>query len=185
MHLPPDIVKDRHVRPGKSWSIRHNVGMNDPKLTSQRAPNLDETAKRIIELLQDDGRLSYSAIAKEVGLSEAAVRHRVQKLIDSGVMQVVAVTDPLQMGFARQAMIGIKVSGNVRDVAAELAAMEQLDYIVITTGRFDILAELVAESDDELLEIVSSQISGLERVLTTETFVYLRLEKQTYAWGVR
>ncbi len=113
------------------------------------------------------------------------MRHRVQKLIESGVMQVVAVTDPMQMGFARQAMIGIKVSGNVRQVAAELAAIDKLDYIVITTGRFDILAELVAESDDELLEIVSEQISALDRVVTTETFVYLRLEKQTYAWGVR
>jgi Lrp/AsnC family transcriptional regulator for asnA, asnC and gidA len=150
-----------------------------------RGPNLDDTAKRIIELLQDDGRLSYSAIAKQVGLSEAAVRHRVQKLIESGAMQVVAVTDPLQMGFARQAMIGIKVSGNVREVATELAEMDQLDYIVITTGRFDILAEVVVESDDELLEVVSERISALPRVVTTETFVYLRLEKQTYAWGVR
>ena len=150
-----------------------------------RGQNLDDTAKQIIELLQDDGRLSYSAIAKQVGLSEAAVRHRVQKLIESGVMQVVAVTDPMQMGFARQAMIGVKVTGNVREVAAELAAMEKLDYVVITTGRFDILAEIVAESDDELLEVVSEQISALDRVVTTETFVYLRLEKQTYAWGVR
>lgn len=146
---------------------------------------LDETSKRIIELLQGDGRLSYSAIAKDVALSEAAVRQRVQKLIENGVMQIVAVTDPLQMGFARQAMIGIKVAGNVRKVAAELASMEQIDYIVITTGRFDILAELVAESDDELLDIVSEQISALDRVVATETFVYLRLEKQTYAWGVR
>ena len=159
--------------------------MNDRKPTSARGTGLDDTAKRIIELLQGDGRLSYSAIAKDVGLSEAAVRHRVQKLIDGGVMQVVAVTDPLQMGFARQAMIGIKVSGNIREVAAELAAMHQLDYIVITTGRFDILAEIVAESDDELLDIVSAQIGALDRVVATETFVYLRLEKQTYAWGVR
>ncbi|MCL3818850.1 Lrp/AsnC family transcriptional regulator [Aeromicrobium wangtongii] len=159
--------------------------MTDPRPSTVRGPHLDETAKRIIELLQDDGRLSYSAIAKDVGLSEAAVRHRVQKLIDSGVMQVVAVTDPLQMGFARQAMVGIKVSGDVRKVAAELATMDQLDYIVITTGRFDILAELVAESDDELLDLISSRISALDQVVTTETFVYLRLEKQTYAWGVR
>ena len=152
---------------------------------TDRAIALDDKARKIIELLQDDGRLSYSAIAKDVGLSEAAVRHRVQKLIDSGVMQVVAVTDPLQMGFARQAMIGIKVNGNIREVAAELSTMHQLDYIVITTGRFDILAEIVAESDDELLDLVSEQISSLERVVSTETFVYLRLEKQTYAWGVR
>jgi Lrp/AsnC family transcriptional regulator for asnA, asnC and gidA len=102
-----------------------------------------------------------------------------------GVLQVVAVTDPLQMGFARQAMIGIKVNGNIREVAAELATMHQLDYIVITTGRFDILAEIVAESDDELLDIVSAQIGALDRVVSTETFVYLRLEKQTYSWGVR
>jgi len=147
--------------------------------------HLDDIAKRIIELLQGDGRLSYSAIAKDIGLSEAAVRHRVQKLIESGVMQIVAVTDAMQMGFARQAMVGIKVSGNVREVATELAKMPELDYIVITAGRFDILAELVAESDDELLDIVSRQISTLDRVATTETFVYLRLEKQTYAWGVR
>ena len=150
-----------------------------------RGAHLDDTAKQIIELLQDDGRLSYSAIAKKVGLSEAAVRHRVQKLIESGVMQVVAVTDPMQMGFARQAMSGVTVTGNVREVAAELAAMDKLDYVVITTGRFDILAEIVVESDEELLELVSEQISALDRVVTTETFVYLRLEKQTYAWGVR
>jgi Lrp/AsnC family transcriptional regulator for asnA, asnC and gidA len=159
--------------------------MTDRKPTAARSPALDDTAKRIIELLQDDGRLSYSAIAKDVGLSEAAVRHRVQKLIDSGVMQVVAVTDPLQMGFARQAMVGITVNGDVREVAAQLATMEQLDYIVITTGRFDILAEVVAESDDELLDVISGRISALDAVMTTETFVYLRLEKQTYAWGVR
>ena len=159
--------------------------MTERKPSVVRGQTLDDTAKQIIELLQDDGRLSYSAIAKEVGLSEAAVRHRVQKLIDGGVMQVVAVTDPMQMGFARQAMIGVKVSGNVRGVAAELATMEQLDYIVITTGRFDILAELVAESDDELLDIISGRISTIDNVVTTETFVYLRLEKQTYAWGVR
>ncbi|WP_290515170.1 Lrp/AsnC family transcriptional regulator [Aeromicrobium sp.] len=160
-------------------------GPIDRSPATPRRSGLDTVAKQIIELLQDDGRLSYSAIAKEVGLSEAAVRHRVQKLIDTGVMQVVAVTDPMQMGFARQAMVGIKVSGNVRDVATELSTMEKLDYIVITTGRFDILAELVAESDDELLDIVSQQISAIDKVVTTETFVYLRLEKQTYAWGVK
>jgi len=151
---------------------------------SVRGPNLDDTAKRIIELLQDDGRMSYSAIAKDVGLSEAAVRHRVQKLREGGVVQIVAVTDPIQMGFARQGMIGIKTTGDVQEVAAKLALMDDLDYVVITTGQFDILAEFVAESDEDLIEIVSSQVSALEGVLTTETFVYLRLVKQTYAWGV-
>lgn len=146
--------------------------------------NLDDKAKRIIELLQGDGRMSYSAIAKDVGLSEAAVRHRVQKLIEGGVVQIVAVTDAMQMGFARQAMVGIKVTGDVQEVAARLDEMDELDYIVITTGRFDILAELVAASDDELLDIISRRISTIEGVLSTETFVYMRLVKQTYAWGV-
>jgi len=158
--------------------------MGDSRPATSRGANLDEKAKRIIELLQADGRMSYSAIAKDVGLSEAAVRHRVQKLIEGGVVQIVAVTDALQMGFARQAMIGIKVTGNVQDVAAELGEMDELDYIVITTGRFDILAELVAKSDDELLDIVSQRIGAIAGVVTTETFVYLRLVKQTYAWGV-
>ena len=146
--------------------------------------NLDDKAKRIIELLQGDGRMSYSAIAKDVGLSEAAVRHRVQKLIEGGVVQIVAVTDPMQMGFARQAMIGIKVTGDVQEVAAKLGEMDELDYIVITTGRFDLLAELVATSDDELLDIISRRVSTIEGVVSTETFVYMRLVKQTYAWGV-
>jgi Lrp/AsnC family transcriptional regulator for asnA, asnC and gidA len=158
--------------------------MNDRRPATSRPPNLDDNAKRIIELLQGDGRMSYSAIAKDVGLSEAAVRHRVQKLIEGGVVQIVAVTDAMQMGFARQAMIGIKVTGDVQEVAAKLGAMDELDYIVITTGRFDILAELVAESDDQLLDIISRRVSTIEGVVTTETFVYMRLVKQTYAWGV-
>jgi Lrp/AsnC family transcriptional regulator for asnA, asnC and gidA len=158
--------------------------MNDRKPGTTRAPNLDDIAKRIIELLQGDGRLSYSAIAKDVGLSEAAVRHRVQKLIEGGVIQIVAVTDAMQMGFARQAMVGIKVTGDVQEVAAKLGAMDELDYIVITTGRFDILAELVATSDDELLDIISKRVSTIDGVVGTETFVYMRLVKQTYAWGV-
>src|SRR5687767_9219744 len=120
--------------------------MSDRRTAQNRAQSLDDKAKRIIELLQGDGRMSYSAIAKDVGLSEAAVRHRVQKLIEGGVVQIVAVTDPMQMGFARQAMIGIKVTGDVQEVAAKLGDMDELDYIVITTGRFDILAELVATS---------------------------------------
>lgn len=158
--------------------------MSDRKPGAGRAQNLDDKAKRIIELLQGDGRMSYSAIAKDVGLSEAAVRHRVQKLIEGGVVQIVAVTDAMQMGFARQAMVGIKVTGDVQEVAARLDEMDELDYIVITTGRFDILAELVAASDDELLDIISRRISTIEGVLSTETFVYMRLVKQTYAWGV-
>ncbi|GHH74418.1 Lrp/AsnC family transcriptional regulator [Promicromonospora soli] len=149
------------------------------------APVLDGAAKAIIEQLQADGRRSYAAIAQAVGLSEAAVRQRVQRLVDHGVVQIVAVTDPLQVGFARQAMIGIKASGDIELLADGLADVEGVDYVVITAGGFDLLVEVVCEDDDQLLEIVNRQIRSLPGVLTTETFVYLKLRKQLYNWGTR
>jgi Lrp/AsnC family transcriptional regulator for asnA, asnC and gidA len=147
--------------------------------------HLDDVAKDIIEQLQQDGRRSYAAIGKVVGLSEAAVRQRVQRLIETGVMQVVAVTDPLQLGFARQAMVGIRVDGPLEPVADALAELDAVDYVVITAGTYDVLAEVVAESDEQLLEVISDQIRAIPGVGSTETFMYLRLRKQTYAWGVR
>ncbi|WP_454854420.1 Lrp/AsnC family transcriptional regulator [Promicromonospora soli] len=149
------------------------------------APVLDAAAKAIIEQLQADGRRSYAAIAQAVGLSEAAVRQRVQRLVDHGVVQIVAVTDPLQVGFARQAMIGIKASGDIEVLADALADVEGVDYVVITAGGFDLLVEVVCEDDHQLLEIVNRQIRPLPGVLTTETFVYLKLRKQLYNWGTR
>ena len=146
---------------------------------------LDDVSRAIIEQLQQDGRRSYAAIGKVVGLSEAAVRQRVQRLIDSGVMQVVAVTDPLELGFARQAMIGIRARGELEPIADELAAMDEVDYVVITAGSFDVLAEVVCESDEHLLEVISGKIRRISGVVGTETFMYLKLRKQTYSWGVR
>ncbi|MFL6002528.1 MAG: Lrp/AsnC family transcriptional regulator [Nocardioides sp.] len=146
---------------------------------------MDEVSKGIIEQLQQDGRRSYAAIGKVVGLSEAAVRQRVQRLIDSGVMQVVAVTDPLELGFARQAMVGIRVKGQLEPVADALADLAEVDYVVITAGSYDLLAEVVCESDDHLLSLISGKIRTIDGVVSTETFMYLRLRKQTYSWGVR
>ena len=146
---------------------------------------LDDVSKAIIEQLQADGRRSYAEIGKAVGLSEAAVRQRVQKLNDSGVMQVVAVTDPMQLGFYRQAMIGIRATGDTRVLADRLAEIPAVDYVVLTAGSFDILAEVVCENDDELIALLNSQIRALEGVASTETFVYLKLLKQFYNWGTR
>jgi Lrp/AsnC family transcriptional regulator for asnA, asnC and gidA len=153
---------------------------------SERGPApLDDVSKAIIEQLQQDGRRSYAAIGKVVGLSEAAVRQRVQRLVDSGVMQVVAVTDPIELGFARQAMVGIRVNGQLEPVADALAELPEVDYVVITAGSYDLLAELVCESDDHLLSLISGKIRTIEGVVSTETFMYLQLRKQTYSWGVR
>jgi Lrp/AsnC family transcriptional regulator for asnA, asnC and gidA len=149
------------------------------------AAALDDLSKAIIELLQEDGRRPYSEIAKAVGLSEAAVRQRVQRLTEAGVIQVVAVTDPVQMGFARQAMVGIRVSGDTRSVAEALSAMPFVIYVVLTAGSFDIIAEVLCEDDEELIELLNTHIRTLEGVRTTETLVYLKLHKQKYNWGTR
>ncbi|MFZ4078349.1 MAG: Lrp/AsnC family transcriptional regulator [Microbacteriaceae bacterium] len=146
---------------------------------------LDEVSKAIIEQLQLDGRKSYAEIGKAVGLSEAAVRQRVQKLTDTGVVQVVAVTDPMQLGFYRQAMIGIRCSGDTRLIADKLSEIRAVDYVVLTAGSFDIMVEVVCESDDDLITLLNSQIRSLEGVVSTETFVYLKLKKQLYNWGTR
>lgn len=145
---------------------------------------LDETAKRIIEVLQQDGRLSYAAIGKTVGLSEAAVRQRVQRLLEAGVVQVVGVTDPMMLGFNRQAMIGVRTKGDLNAAADAVSELEGVEYVVITAGSFDLMVEVVAEDDARLLDILA-EIRAVESVDSTETFLYLKLRKQTYAWGTR
>ena len=146
---------------------------------------LDAPNRAIIEALQRDGRRPYGAIAEEVGLSEAAVRRRVQRLREDGIMQIVAVTNPLQLGFTRQAMVGISVEGDVRQVADKLSALPEVDYVVICAGSFDLLAEVVCEDDERLLGVLNDSVRSIPGVRATETFLYLKLTKQTYTWGTR
>ena len=153
--------------------------------SSSRPALLDDTGKRIIELLQADGRMPYVSIASAVAPSEGAVRQRVQRMIDSGVIQIVAVTDPLMVGFSRQAMIGIKTRGDVTAIATAICEIPQVDYVVTTAGGYDLLVELVCENDAELLDVLMTRIRALEGITETETFVYLKLNKQHYDWGTR
>lgn len=146
---------------------------------------IDAVSKAIIEQLQEDGRRPYAAIGAAVGLSEAAVRQRVSRLVSSGMVQIVAVTDPVQMGFSRQAMIGLRAEGNLDPVVKELCDMDEVDYVVVTAGSFDILAEVVCGDDDDLLHLLNERIRAIEGVRSTESFVYLKLAKQTYTWGTR
>jgi Lrp/AsnC family transcriptional regulator, regulator for asnA, asnC and gidA len=148
-------------------------------------PVLDDVNKQLIEHLQRDGRMSYAALAKTIGLSEAAVRQRVQRLLDSGVMQIVAVTDPLMLGFARQAMVGVRVTGDLRPVAAALAEIPEVDYVVFCAGGYDLLVEIVCHDDEHLLHLLNDAIRAVPGVTATDTFMYLKLAKQTYAWGTR
>lgn len=146
---------------------------------------LDDVSKAIIEQLQQDGRRPYASIGKAVGLSEAAVRQRVTRLQEAGVMQIVAVTDPMQVGFPRAAMVGVTVEGDIDAVAVAMERLPEVDYLVVCAGSFDILAEITAEDDDHLLRVVNKSIRGIPGVRSTETFVYLKLRKQFYAWGTR
>ena len=150
-----------------------------------KASALDEVSKSIIEQLQEDGRRPYATIGKAVGLSEAAVRQRVSKLLETGVMQIVAVTDPMQVGFNREAMIGVEVDGDIEAVADLIVTMPEVSYLVITAGTYDILLEVVCEDDEALLEVINRKIRALPGVRRTETFMYLKLRKQIYTWGTR
>lgn len=152
---------------------------------NSRTGQLDATSRQIIELLQEDGRKSFSEIGKSVGLSEAAVRQRVQKLTSQGVMQVVAVTDPIQLGFGRTAMLGVRSSGDSRKVADAIAKLAEVSHVVLTTGSFDLLVEIICEDDDHLVKLVNGKIKGLEGISEVETFVYLKLHKQQHNWATR
>ena len=147
--------------------------------------HLDDVSKAIIEQLQQDGRRPYAAIGKAVGLSEAAVRQRVQRLQDSGVMQVVAVTDHLSVGFTVQALIGVRAEGDLRALGASLGAIAEIDYVVITSGGFDLLLEVVCEDNDHLFTLLNDVVRATPGVRSAEVFTYLDLVKQTYTWGTR
>jgi Lrp/AsnC family transcriptional regulator for asnA, asnC and gidA len=146
---------------------------------------LDDVDKRLIEALQEDGRRPYTQLAQAVGLSEAAVRQRVRRLVDTGVTQIVAVTDPMTLGFRRMAMIGVRVEGDVRAAADAITALAEIDYLVIVAGSYDLLVEVVCEDDDDLLALLNDKIRAVAGVTNTDTFTYLKICKETYTWGTR
>lgn len=146
---------------------------------------LNEVDKAIVRELQHDGRMSYADLGPKVGLSQAAARQRVNRLTDRGVMQVVAVTDPVALGFSHQAMLGVTVQGDARSVASKLEQYDEMDYIVLTAGRFDLLVEVVCRDADHLLEIVNEVVRPVDGVARVEVMSYLSLIKQVYDWGTR
>ena len=159
-----------------------DVARQRPRSLSSRAEDVSELDKRIIEHLQADGRRPFTQIAAELGVSEAAVRARTNRLIERGILQVVGVTDPLKLGFQQMAMIGIRCES---DRLVAVAEMPEVDYVVITAGTYDLLIETVCEDNEALLRFLTERLRSIEGVRETETFVYLRMVKQTYQWGTR
>ena len=147
-----------------------------------RPRSLDAIDRRIIEALQENGRAPFRAIAAHVGIAEATVRSRYARLVDDGILLVTGVTNPLGLGFEAQAMIGIKTSGSPEAAADEIAGWDEASYVVVAAGRFDLLVEVVCNDRRHLLE-VTTRLREVEGVVSTETFPYLSLAKQVYAWG--
>jgi Lrp/AsnC family transcriptional regulator for asnA, asnC and gidA len=163
--------------------------MSQARVRSGVLRTVDEISdldKRIIEHLQEDGRRPFTQIAAELGVSEAAVRARTNRMVERGILQIVGVTDPLKLGFHQQALIGIRCERDMLiEVAEAVADFPEVDYVVITAGTYDLLIETVCEDNNALLMFLAERLRKIEGIRETETFVYLRMIKQTYQWGTR
>ena len=170
---------------GMSPTLRDS-NPDEAKGRNRRHDELSELDKRVIEHLQQDGRRPFTQIASDLGVSEAAVRARTNRMVERGVLQVVGVTDPLRLGFQQMAMIGIRCERDMLvEVSERIADMPEVSYVVITAGTYDLLIETVCEDNEALLRFLTEQLRQIEGVRDTETFVYLRMVKQSYQWGTR
>ena len=147
--------------------------------------DLDDIDKRIVTELQRDGRVSYADLGPIVGLSPAAVRQRVQRILDSGVVEVVGVTDPQALGYPVMAMLGIQVDGDVVKIADEIGAIDRVIYIVMSAGSFDLMVEVISEDTLGLLDLINSQVKTIDGVREVESFVYFGIHTHRFGWAVR
>jgi Lrp/AsnC family transcriptional regulator for asnA, asnC and gidA len=150
------------------------------------AVEISELDKRIIEHLQQDGRRPFTQIATALGVSEATVRARTNRLVERDILQIVGVTDPLKLGFQQQAMIGVRCEASeLLEAADVINRFPEVDYLVVTAGSYDLLVEVVCEDNEALLTFLTEKLRRVPGVRETETFVYLRMLKQVYSWGTR
>ncbi len=151
-----------------------------------RRPVLDDLDKSIIKCLQQDGRRPYAQIGRQLKVPEATVRQRAERLISRGIVQVVGITDPLAMGFQQPALIGLKVeAGKLEKIAEQIASLDEVTYVVITAGRFDLFCEVVCEDNEHLLRVLTDRLASIDGIRSTETLVELRFVKESYQWGTR
>ncbi|HXA62400.1 MAG TPA: Lrp/AsnC family transcriptional regulator [Streptosporangiaceae bacterium] len=145
---------------------------------------LDDLDRTILKEMQSDGRISYAALGERIGLSAPATRQRVQRLLDAGVLQVVGVTDPLALGWPMMAMIGIHADGDVRRVADVVGSLPQVIYVVLTSGGYDLFAEVVCRSPQELLDLVEDSLKPIEGVSKVEPFIYYGIHTHRFTWDI-
>lgn len=146
---------------------------------------LDDTDRRLIDELQRDGRASYADLAEIVGLSPAATRMRVQRLLDAGVVEIVGVTNPMALGYPVMAALGVRVDRNVRDVADKIADIAGVIYVVFTSGSFDLLVEVLCEDSSRLLQVIDDEVRRIPDVRSVESFTYFGIHTHRFVWGTR
>jgi Lrp/AsnC family transcriptional regulator for asnA, asnC and gidA len=148
---------------------------------NQQFDNLDGTDLKILDALQKDGRVAFAQIAEQMGVSPGMIRQRYNRLVDQGILKVVAITNPLQMGYKTMAMIGIRAEGSkLLAVADKVAKLDEVIYMVICSGRFDIFAEVVCRDHEDLLRFITEKLSTIDGVRESESFMHLKIVKEVY-----
>src|SRR5512147_960129 len=145
------------------------------------AQGLDEIDYQIIEALRKDGRVAFAQIADQLGVSPGMIRQRYGRLVDQGFLKVVAITNPLRMGYRTMAMIGIRVDGSkLLEVAEKISKLDEVIYMIVSSGRFDIFAEVVCRNHEDLLRFITEKLSTIDGVRESESFMHLKIIKEVY-----
>jgi Lrp/AsnC family transcriptional regulator for asnA, asnC and gidA len=143
--------------------------------------NPDPIDEAIIETLRKDGRTPFLQLAQQLGVSPGMIRHRYQKLQEAGALKVVAVTNPLRLGLKTMALIGVRTDGTrMLEVAQKISALEEVIYLVVVSGRYDLLVEVFCRDHEELLRFISEKLYAIEGVRESEIFMYLKIVKEIY-----
>lgn len=157
--------------------------MHDP--LRDTPDDLDDIDRALLTALQEDGRLGYAELGQLVGLTAGGARKRVMRLEDRGTLQIVGVTNPLRLGYRSMAMVGIVADGDLEVVAEALSEIENVIYVVLAAGRYDLLVEVIAEDQEALFELINRRIRPTPGVSRAETFTYYGIRTHRFGWGAR
>jgi len=145
---------------------------------------LDEIDAQIIELLQFDGRMPFTAIGEEIGIAEASVRRRVNKLTENGKLQIVGIVEPQELGWNEAGMIGISVQPDmISSVADAIAELEEVSYLFQAAGEFDLFAEVYCKDKNHFVSFLNEKLQKINGGERTRSFIILKMHKLSYRWG--
>jgi len=151
------------------------------KIVTEKVVSLDEIDQRILDAMRKDGRTAFAQIAGKLKVSPGMIRQRYNRLVDMGVLKVVAISNPLQRGFKTMALVGIRTDGiKMLDVAEQVSKLKEVVYLVVVSGRFDIVAEVVCRDHEDLLKFITEKLYAIEGVRESETFMHLKIVKEIY-----